>query len=461
MRVILDLQACQSSSRFRGIGRYSLSLAMAMVKRLIADGHEVIIILSAAFPEEAKQVREIFQDISSFIRFRVFVIPGSCAAEKHENQWRQMAARLLREHAIAALEPDIVHVGTLLADGWVDDLVASVDMLGMHIPTVLTHYDLIPLVLSDMYLSDNHFRDYYMQKLEDVRKADLLLAISEYTRYEALRYLDFTESEVVNISSAINEDFFEHSLKSSGVDAVLKKYGVESGFLLYAPGGFDPRKNVDRLLEAYSLLPDFVRKNHKLVIASKLPSNFREGLIWKAGTFGIDSSDLILTDYVPDSDLSDLYRACCAYIFPSLHEGFGLPVLEAMQCGAVVIASNSTSIPEAHGLADALFDPYSPVDIADKMLLALTNDAFKIRLKEHAKMHVAQFSWEKCANTAVSALNELFNRNQQMGGIRKSKNELPSCDDLLAKIDHMRLDIKPDNSDIECFRTCYMQNLED
>jgi glycosyltransferase involved in cell wall biosynthesis len=460
MRIVLDLQACQSSSRFRGIGRYSMSLALVMVKKLLADEHEIIILLNSAFSEEVRQVRELFENVSPQIRFSVFSIPENCAAEKPDNQWRQMAARILREHAIAALEPDVVHVATLLADGWVDDLVASVDMLGLHIPTVLTHYDLIPLIMSDMYLSDSRFRDYYLRKLADVSKADLLLAISDYSRKEALSHFDLPEMSIVNISSAINDDFFEQSLKSSGVDVVLNKYGIESGFILYAPGGFDPRKNVDRLLEAYSLLPDSVRKEHKLVIASKLPSGFREGLIWKAGTFGVDSSDVILTDYVPDSELVDLYRGCCAYIFPSLHEGFGLPVLEAMLCGAVVIASNCTSIPEAHGLTAALFDPYQPVDMADKMLLALTSDDFRIRLKNHAIKHVVQFSWERSAQTAVSAIEDLFIKNQQMGVTKTLKMDLPSCDDLLAKVEQLGLDIKPDSSDLECFRTCYNQNLE-
>jgi glycosyltransferase involved in cell wall biosynthesis len=435
-----------------------MSLAKVLANELLNRNHDVVILLSAAFPLEAKEVRNEFEKIDSKIKFFEFTIPKNCAANSPENGWRQMAARLLREYAIASLKPDVVHVATLLADGWEDDLVASVGLLDVHIPTVLTHYDLIPLVMPDIYLENDFFRDYYMQKIDDVRKADLLLTISEHTKEEARKYLKIPESSLVNISSSVNEDFSTSLKNSLGIQNTLSKYNIETEFLLYAPGGFDPRKNLNRLLEAYSMLPNDIRTQYNLVIASKLPAGYGEGLIWKAGTLGIDKSQLILTDYVPDSDLADLYRGCRAYIFPSLQEGFGLPVLEAMSCGAVVIASNSSSIPEAHGLNEALFDPYEPNDIKNKILLALTDEAFRQKLKSHSEFQTQKFSWLKSATTAANSIEKLVESMTNLPANHVSKIALPSAEQLLFKVNSLVNIAKPSKADLEDFEYCIKRN---
>lgn len=462
MRIVLDLQACQSDSRFRGIGRYSMSLGKALARELLARNHEVIIALSSTFPADVTdEVKTTFSESVPGVRFFEFNVPKDFAASKIENHWRQMSARLLREHAIACLEPDIVHLSSLLADGWGDDFVASVGLLGLHIPTALTQYDLIPLIMSDVYLTDEHFRDYYLTKLEYVRQADLLLAISEYSKKEALQHLHIPDCSVVNMSSAVNDDFFESSKKSNGVEATLHKYGIKNDFLLYAPGGFDPRKNLNRLLEAYALLPADIRNEYHLVIASKLPTGYREGLLWKAGTLGIDKSELVLTDYVSDADLADLYRGCRAYIFPSLSEGFGLPVLEAMSCGAVVIASNTSSIPEAHGLPEALFDPYQSTDIKDKIQLALIDEEFRTRLKDHAAIQIKKFSWDASAVIAADAMENLLIKTRASGIDRIKKVSLPSYEDLLLKMDSLRIDSMPSGAELDFFKSCFTRNLGD
>lgn len=461
MRIIIDLQACQSGSRYRGIGRYSMSLARAMTDSLSSNGHEVIVVLNESFHEEANLVEEELGRLSPAIKVVRFFVLSPCTAKDAENAWRQVASRLLRERAIASLEPDVVHVATLLADGWEDDAVASVGHLpNIHIPTALTHYDLIPLVMSDTYMpNDSPFKRYYMEKLESVRRADLLLAISEYSRDEALEWLGREIESVVNISSAVNDDFAAFSDELHDPKLTLDKYGIISDFLLYAPGGFDSRKNFNCLLEAYSLLSPELRSKHKLVIASQVDEDMRSGLIWKAGTFGISPTDLIITGYLQDRELIDLYRTCGAYVFPSLHEGFGLPVLEAMSCGAVVIASNSTSIPEAHGLEDALFDPVDPNSIANKMKLALTDESFRHRLKLHAMGQPSLFSWERSASVACKAMENLHARLMRNGWRKTRKEDLPSGDELLVQLASMNLSPLPNASDFEDFRECFNKNL--
>lgn len=459
MRVILDLQACQSASRFRGIGRYSMSLARATVSDLTSRGHEVVIVLNASFFDESVQLKADLGLQFPQLRFVEFSIVSPSAAMQKDNQWRQMASRLLREHALACLEPDFVHVATLLADGWADDLVASVGMLGVKVPTALTHYDLIPMVMSDTYMpNDSPFRRYYLEKLDSIERADLLLAISDYSRNEALEWLGREAATVVNISSAVNDDFVASSGGLHDPERTLDRHGIPAEFLLYAPGGFDARKNLNCLLEAYSFLSPELRARHRLVIASQVDEELRSGLVWKASTFGLSPEDLIITGYLPDAELIDLYRACGAYVFPSLHEGFGLPVLEAMSCGAVVIASNCTSIPEAHGLEEALFDPTDPSSIADKMRSALTDEAFKARLRAHATRQPGLFSWARSAKLACDAMETHHEKLCKDGWNKISADSLPEAESILDRLSEMSLGVLPSSNDLEVFHACYKNN---
>jgi len=172
----------------------------------------------------------------------------------------------------------------------------------------------------------------------------------------------------------------------------------------------------------------------------------------------VSEDDLLFTDYVPDSDLADLYRACQAYVFPSLHEGFGLPVLEAMSCGAVVIASNCSSIPEAHGLQEALFDPALPASIANKMLAALTDSEFRQRLQVHAAQQPGKFSWAKSACVAVDAMENLSFQLLESGWRSPEVADLPSEQFMLDLLSQMNLPVVPGEDDLADFHLCYESN---
>lgn len=459
LRVVLDFQACQSGSRYRGIGRASRSLMLAMARLLLVRGHEVICLLNAAF-ENGMEVLKA--DITAQVpqaKLEVFQVITPCAAAWPENAWRQMAARLLRELAIASLEPDFVHIPALLADGWGDDAVASVGLLEFQIPVSLTQHDLIPLVMAESYMPPSPFRDYYMVKLENAKKADLLLAISEYSQREAIEWLNLKPEYVVNISSAADGHFWQSTKNSLACQGALQSLGVRDGFFLYAPGGFDYRKNIDRLFEAYAMLPVEVRTNHQLVIASSLDPGRREILSGSFERYGLRPSDVLLTDYVSDKTLKHLYSSCFAYVFPSLHEGFGLPALEAMSCGAPVIASNCTSIPEVVGMEEGLFDPYDPCSIATRLLQLHTDAEYRTRLLEHAKIQPSHFSWQASAKTAVDAI---VNRHHQLvseGWRASTKSDIPSCENLLERMSKLVPSAQPSLDDLTAFRMSYEHNL--
>lgn len=432
---------------------------LGMANHLISRGHEVICLLSEAFQNGMPELKDDILKSAPGVRLASFSFPTPCAAAWPENLWRQMAARMLREHAIACLEPDFVHVPALLADGWGDDAVGSIGVLGVHIPTSLTQHDLIPLAMADIYMPPGSFCDYYMEKLQGVKQADLFLAISEYSRQEVITLLSVPADDVIHISSAADSLFNSTISTPQQVKHLFERYNLKPGFLLYAPGGFDPRKNIDRLLEAYALLPADIQANHQLVIASKLDDGRRMVLEGKANKLGIRSIDLILTDYLPDDELISLYRACYAYIFPSLHEGFGLPALEAMLCGAPVIASDCTCIPEVIGNDEALFDPYDSKSMADKIMAIISDNNFRQRLIDHSAIQPHKFSWEKSAQIAVDALEQKSNKLKRAGWTVTKKSALPSCTEMLEKLAVLIPTVSPDDHDLSVFKACYLNNL--
>ncbi len=404
MKVLLDLQGCQAlGSRNRGIGRYSLALAKEMVRQ--GTGHEFWLLLNAAFPEAIESLREEFSGLVPASRFAVFQVPRECADLAHEDLWRARAAELIRRHAIRELHPDVVHVGSLF-EGLVEDCATAIDPELDGAPTAVTLYDLIPLLNPQRYLADARTANWYHRKIESLVRADLLLGISSSACQEAESALTGKRGRVVDISSAADPALFHPAAPGDAAS----RLGLKRGFIMYT-GGIDWRKNIDGLIRAYAMLPGTVRAEHQLALVCHAETYARTQLLAAASRQGLAPDDVVFTGYVTDADLADLYRSCTLFVFPSLHEGFGLPALEAMMCGAVVIGSNNSSIPEVIGRDDALFDPGSDKDISALMLRALEDEPFRQALREHAPVQAARFSWQQTAGRAVRALEELHAAN--------------------------------------------------
>lgn len=401
MRIVIDLQGAQTASRFRGIGRYTMALTRGILRN--AGPHEIWVVLNGALEESVAQVRADLAGLVPHERIRVFEPPGHIAEmDAHAAPLRQ-AAEMLREQFIAMLAPDMVLV-TSLFEGFLDDAVGSVGTFIDGARTAVILYDLIPLLNPSTYLASPYLRQCYMRKIDSLKRAGLLLSISDYTRQEAIDELGLQPGHVVSISTAVDETFAPGALQSAELDAVRRRFGITRFMLMCAPGGYDPRKNIAGLVKAYGLLPPSIRETHQLVIASRLTEADRQTLLAHAAASGLAASDLILTGYVGDADLIALYQAATLFVFPSLHEGFGLPVLEAMACGTPTIASNLTSLPEVIGLDEALFDPADPQSIADRIAEVLGDPILYERLRCHSRRQASKFSWDETARRALRAL---------------------------------------------------------
>ena len=406
MKIVLDLQACQASNRERGIGRYSLSLAQEMLRQ--AGKHDISIVLNNCFAETVSPLREAFAGLLPASKIQVVELPPNVRECNPPGAWRNRAAEHIRQRYLDTLAPDIVHVSSLF-EGWVDDAVTSVSPGSPGTETAVTLYDLIPLLNPQNYLANPDLSRWYFRKLQSLKNADLLLAISEHSRVEAIAALQLPPDKVVNISTAVEGRFRPLGLAPQAFEPVCRQYGITRAFVMYT-GGIDYRKNIDGLINAFSLLPPLLRSQYQLAIVCNISDAERHKLQSLASRLGLGPHDLVCTGFVDDDDLIQLYNCTTLFVFPSLHEGFGLPALEAMACGAAVIGSDRSSIPEVIGRQDALFDPARPQAIAAKIQQALTDSAYLATLRAHGLVQARQFSWKKSAQCALDAFAERHQR---------------------------------------------------
>lgn len=405
MRIVIDLQGAQGASRHRGIGRYSLSLAKAMVRN--RKDHEILIALNGMFPDSIEPIRDAFDNLLPQSNIRVWEAAGPTNPHGEENAWRRRAAELIREAFLASLQPDVVHI-TSIFEGFDDDAVHTIGVLANRFPTAVTAYDLIPLMRSQTYLDpDPQYAAFYRERLGYLKQAKLFLAISESARREFIDVLGISDDSVVSISAAAEPYFKPIVVPASDRASLLSKFRLTRPFIMYSGAG-DERKNHLRLIKAFSLLPKSFRQNFQLLIAGGLPANLHSKFLAHAKSCGLRSSEVIVTGGVSDNELLQLYNLCDLYVFPSWHEGFGLPALEAMCCGAAVIGSNTSSIPEVIGRTDALFTPFDEAQISKKIWEALADQEYRASLASHGLAQSKNFSWDKTGSGAIAAL-ERFN----------------------------------------------------
>lgn len=399
MKLVFDIQSLQSASRLRGIGRYTHSLITALIES--HRQHEIILLVSGAFSEDHPQLVAEFEALYPGTQCAVCSLPGPSSADHPENRLRESVSELMREAFIAELEPDLVHIFSAL-EGYADDVVTSIGRLDADYPVTATFYDLIPLLNPDQYLNTNAaFKAHYGKQLDSLRRADGLLAISQFSGAEAAEHLTYPEAKVA-VASLGPLSVVEAVADDPGPTlAALASLQLSPGFLLYV-GGSDARKNLPRLIEAWCALPPALRAAHPLVLVGSMPSRDVETLLHIAKKNNAQQDGVRFLGQVTDDELAHLYKGCSAFVFPSWHEGFGLPALEAMAAGAAVIAANTSSLPEVVGEAEALFDPFSVEEISAKVEQVLTDQAFAQKLRAHASVQAAKFSWQHTAEQALA-----------------------------------------------------------
>ena len=407
MRIVLDLQGAQTvASRTRGVGRYSLGLAKSLLRH--AESHEIWIALNGLFPETIEPLRAEFEGLVPQERLVVWQALQPVADNSPSNRWRRDVGERIRESFLADLTPDIVHISSLF-EGFADDAITSVGVFDQEFSSALTLYDLIPLLHSEHYLADPSREAWYQRKLTHLRRVDLSLAISESSRSEAIARLSLPPDRVVNISAAAEPKFHPFVVTIDEQQRLRSRYALRRPFVMYT-GGIDHRKNVEGLIRAYAMLPSSVRAQYQLAVVCAATRGEITALQNIGRKCGLGNDEVVLTGFVSDHDLTALYNLCAVFSFPSSHEGFGLPALEAMSCGAATIGADAPGVREIIARADALFDPHDGNAMAARLCAALTDEAFRQDLKLYGLKRAQSFSWDRTGRLAMRAFEGLHDR---------------------------------------------------
>ncbi|WP_165865848.1 glycosyltransferase family 4 protein [Lucifera butyrica] len=410
MRIVIDLQACQTEgSHNRGIGRYSLALAKAIAGQ--QENHDVRFVLNALYEDQVKAVKDQFKELVAPAKFSSYQFPYPDKAYGSADDYRRPVAEVLIRHHYAQLRPDILHISSVF-EGYGGKAVVPGRL--SRLPGIIfsaTLYDLIPLIMSDLYLPDNAMKRWYRNRLQIIRECDLLLAISEASRKDAIQYLGILPEKIVTISGAADAHFRPLTLSDGEVRSFLQRYKIKEKFVLYT-GGIDYRKNIEGTVRAYAKLPEGIRRRYQLVIVCGMNQEQQSALLAYAAREGLAGGEIAFAGFVPEEDLVRLYNLCTLFIFPSLYEGFGLPILEAMFCGAPVLGADNSSIPEIVGRQDALFDGKRPDAIAAALYRGLTDTGYRNDLKAWSAKRAGEFNWDRSAAKALAAFEEARERSQ-------------------------------------------------
>jgi alpha-1,3-rhamnosyl/mannosyltransferase len=263
-----------------------------------------------------------------------------------------------------------------------------------------TVHDLTGFLMPELHPWSNLVAEQSFAQL--ARRADRLIAVSECTRQDAVRTLGIAPEKICTIHSGVDDAFFD--VPAALVNLVRLRYGLQRPFVLFV-GTIEPRKNVDLLLDAFESLPLAMRDHWDLVVAGP------EG--WAAETTmarlrnARDLGNVRYLGYIPEPDLAPLTAAADVFVYPSLYEGFGFPVAQAMAAGVAVITSNLSSLPEVTGTAALLVDPRSQSELRAALLRLLGTPDLRKALGLAGRERAGGFRWEACAAKSLEFFREV------------------------------------------------------
>ncbi|MEM7358808.1 MAG: glycosyltransferase [Pseudomonadota bacterium] len=408
MRIVVDLQACQAEGYYqRGIGNYSLGLVKGMQE--LSPAGSVFTLGSGALPYE---LDDSVIRADRHIRLNAD-LPWSAAGDFEGGSLDSIGA-IHYATQCQALQPDVIHVSHNFLDCKDRVMVpgATNGIPGQLVTTTL--YDLIPLRFADHYLRADISKRRYHYQLERLRRYDLLFAISESTRADAIELLNIEPWRVVTIHGGVEGFYGVPDSRSSMLEQLHQRFQLNEKILLYT-GGDDFRKNIDGLIQGFASIDAQLRDRTVLVIAGKLSDGSKQNYRNLVKSLKIPDQHVLFTGFISEADLSAFYGCCDAFIFPSKYEGLGLPVIEAMKCGAPVIGSDNSSIRELIKRDDALFDADNHQAMARVIERALSDDQFAQELREHALREGRNYSWQKSAGMALAAMDEALKQQRQAG----------------------------------------------
>jgi glycosyltransferase involved in cell wall biosynthesis len=364
--LLIDATSLDNESRYRGIGTYNRQIVGALEQQADLDFR----LLRLSNSVQAPQTMSIWRPQKPAVRLqwlwhRLF-LPG---------ELRRSGARVY--HAI--------------------DPHCNVQLPNLY--RIATFYDLIPLALEKYYLRGRlpDGRIGYFWMLSMLESADRIISISEFSKAELVRLRGVDPQKIVVIPLGYDTARFDQPEDLERTTALQATYG---DFVVYS-GSLDYHKNLSAMLQALTLLPARLR----FLVTGRAPASALRTFFAEATRLGV-ADRVVHLGFVADDTLPHLYRAARAYVLPSLLEGFGLPMLDAMACGVPVIAARAASLPEVGGDAPLYFDPQVPAELATEIHRLLDDSALAAQITQRGRERVHQFSWQKAASATIAVYRE-------------------------------------------------------
>ena len=257
-----------------------------------------------------------------------------------------------------------------------------------HVRLTATIHDMTAWTMPELHPSANLRAERSFAEL--ARAADGLIAVSQCTKDDAVRVLGLAPEKITVIHSGIAEAFFDPP--AADVEAVRARYALGRPFVLFV-GTIEPRKNIDTLISAFAALPSSIRDGYDLVIAGPMG--------WAAPETRERLQSVRYLGYIPEQDLPPLTAAAALFAYPSLYEGFGFPVAQAMAAAVPVITSDISSLPEVAGDGALLVDPRSQSELQGALERMLTSPALRADLAARGRRRADQFRWSACAQRSL------------------------------------------------------------
>jgi len=252
-------------------------------------------------------------------------------------------------------------------------------------------------------------RNYYQVSIRNaLHRADGIISVSSATKNDLIKYFPISEDKIRVIPNGVGE-MFQSIISPKEILRVREKYHLPSEFLL-SLGVLEPKKNTERIILAYARLKEEIANLPKLVIAGSRAYGWKNSSLFQLIKRLKLEEQVLFPDKIEQKDLPAVYHSALLFLYPSLYEGFGLPVVEAMACGTPVITSNVSSLPEVAGDAAILVNPYSVSEIAQAMKEVLLNDRKREEMREKGIKNAQRFSWQKSAQELLNFFEEVMGK---------------------------------------------------
>jgi glycosyltransferase involved in cell wall biosynthesis len=361
-----------------GLGSYTLGLVTALAQLIAERRHELILF---ATPESVVMLSDIIEHVT------IINVPWPVENHLRGDYWKHITLpRLLNR-----LKIDVFH-----------DPAYQLPFLPSKAANVVTIHDLAPFRHPETNSVKYNLYWRYMTRAA-VRRAERIIAVSEFAKGDMEAMFPAARGKVDVVPEGAAACFTKQKADMN----ILRSHGITKPYLLTA-AKYEPRKNLARCIESFMAGPAMNYDDIQLVIAGAMG--------WKTGNMKSLLQDkavlekIVLTGYLEQTDLVEILRGALALVVPSIYEGFGLPLLEAMACGAPVISANTASLPEVGGHAPVYFDPYSVESMAEAMMRVVSDDQLRSDMILNGLDRAALFSWkdsaEKTLETYLRALKK-------------------------------------------------------